>query len=59
MTFEDAISETSPQTGDREPIRIQFAHDKLGIAAALREAFAAAANDRSDHDFGQQLRPHK
>ena len=56
MTFEDAISETSASTGDLEPIRLQFAHDKLGIAAALREAFAAAANDRSDHDFEQLLR---
>lgn len=56
MTLEDAFSKKSEATGDREPIRLQFAQDKMGIAAALREAFAAAANDRSDHDFDQLLR---
>jgi hypothetical protein len=55
MSFEDAISETSAPTGDREPIRLQFAQDKMGIAAALRAAFAAAACDRSDRDFDELL----
>ena len=55
MTFEDAFSEAPAPTGDREPIRLQFSQDKMGIAAALRAAFAAAANDRSDHDFEQLL----
>ena len=56
MTFEDALTKKSAASGDREPIRLQFAHDKMGIAAALRAAFAAAACDRSDHDFDQLLR---
>jgi len=41
---------------DREPILIDFACDHLGIAAALRRAFTAAANDRSDHDFDDLIR---
>ena len=56
MTYEDAFSEKPAASGDREPIRLRLSHDKMGIAAALREAFAAAACDRSDHDFDQLLR---
>ena len=52
----DHASTDTPKGGDRESIRVHFAHDKLGIAAALREAFAAAAHDRSDHDFDKLLR---
>jgi hypothetical protein len=54
MTLDDANADTPP-CGDRELIRVHFAQDKLGIAAALRQAFAAAANDRSDHDFDKLL----
>ena len=54
MTPERACAE-KPQSGDRELIRVHFAQDKLGIAAALRQAFAAAAHDRSAHDFEKLL----
>jgi hypothetical protein len=40
---------------DRELIRVDFANDKLGIAAALRQAFAAAAQESSTHDFDRLL----
>ena len=54
MTPEHATIDV-PECGDREVIRVDFAHDKLGIAAALRQAFAAAAQDRSNHDFDKLL----
>ncbi len=41
---------------DRDVIRVDFANDKLGIAATLRQAFAAAAQDPSTHDFDKLLR---
>jgi hypothetical protein len=41
---------------DREPILVDFDCDHMGIAAALRRAFTAAAHDRSDHDFEELLR---
>ena len=43
-------------TRDRDVIRVDFANDKLGIAASLRQAFAAAAADQSTHDFDKLLR---
>jgi hypothetical protein len=55
MTLEDAIANKPACVGDREPIRLQFTQDKMGIAAALRQAFTAAAHDKSDHDFEQLL----
>ena len=56
MMLEDALSPMPEPQRDREVIRVDCANDKMGIAAALRQAFAAAANDRSDHDFDQLLR---
>jgi hypothetical protein len=55
MNPEAARFEKTEVARDREVIRIDFAHDKLGIAAALRQAFAAAANDQSNHDFDKLL----
>ena len=55
MNFASACNESQPPTRDREVIRVDFAHDKLGIAAALRQAFAAAANDPCRHDFEKLL----
>ncbi|MDQ3144797.1 MAG: hypothetical protein M3Q57_07970 [Pseudomonadota bacterium] len=40
---------------DRAPILIDFPCDRMGIAAALRQAFTDAANDRSNHDFEKLL----
>jgi hypothetical protein len=57
MEEEDVVK---PQTDwsqmDRRVIRVDFpsAHD--GIAAALRRAFAAAASEPCDRDFGEVLR---
>lgn len=50
-------TETHPSPSrDRDVIRVDFANDKLGIAATLRQAFAAAAQDPSTHDFDKLLR---
>jgi len=40
---------------DRNVIRVDFDDDRNGITAALRRAFAAAANERSTHDFERLL----
>jgi hypothetical protein len=60
MSFNDAMTESRAQERDRdrdrELIRVDLAHDKLGIAAALRQAFAAAAQDSSTHDFDRLLK---
>jgi hypothetical protein len=56
MSFEDASTQTCETERDRDLIRVDFAQDKLGIAAALRQAFSAAAHDKSSHDFDQLLR---
>lgn len=55
MSLETALTHTVSPTRDREVIRVDFTNDPLGIASALRRAFAAAANDRSDHDFEKLL----
>ena len=55
MNFEAASHVDRAHPRDREPIIVDFPCDHLGIAAALRRAFAAAANDRSDHDFEELL----
>ncbi len=55
MRFETALTQSASLARDREVIRVDFDNDSLGIAAALRRAFAAAANDRSDHDFEKLL----
>ena len=48
------VEELSP-TCDREVIRVDFTHDKLGISATLRQAFAAAAHDECTRDFEKLL----
>jgi hypothetical protein len=57
VSFADAptCSNEREDDRDRDLIRVDFAHDKLGIAAALRQAFAAAAHDKSTHDFERLL----
>ena len=42
-------------TRDREVIRGDFTHDKLGISVTLRQAFAAAAHDECTRDFEKLL----
>ena len=56
MMMEAASTGHSTGTRDRDVIRVELPWDSQGIAAALRRAFAAAANDRSDHDFEELLR---
>ena len=41
---------------DREIIRVEFPTEHAGIAAALRRAFNAAAEEPSDRDFEALLR---
>ena len=41
---------------DRQVIRVDVAPSHAGIAAALRRAFEAAANEPSDRDFADLLR---
>jgi hypothetical protein len=55
MNLEDALMSTCSTERDRELIRVDFANDKLGIAAALRQAFAEAAHEHSTHDFDRLL----
>ena len=63
MNFEAAMTKHSATaTGrereserDREVIRVDFSHDKQGIAAALRHAFSAAAQEPCDIDFDRLL----
>ncbi|MCY7340114.1 MAG: hypothetical protein LH465_09245 [Sphingomonas bacterium] len=56
MILASASSDTALPACDREVIRVDFADDRMGIAAALRRAFHAAACARSDHDFEKLLR---
>ncbi|MCY7397476.1 MAG: hypothetical protein LH466_01380 [Sphingomonas bacterium] len=56
MSPQAAYEECQSPTRDREVIRVDFADDKLGIAASLRQAFAAAAHDPCARDFDQLLR---
>ena len=51
MTYEVAYVQPSSPARDRELIRIDFSSDSLGIAAALRQAFATASHAESTHDF--------
>lgn len=41
---------------DRKLIRVDIPHAHAGITAALRRAFAQAAAEPSDRDFGELLR---
>ena len=40
---------------ERHLIRIDMVQDKFGVSAALRRAFAADANDASEHDLERLL----
>ena len=55
MNAPDYHSHAAIRKGDREVIRVDFADDRMGIAAALRQAFTAASCDHSDHDFDKLL----
>jgi len=55
MNMEFAPHSRTVSSRDREVIRVDFADDRMGITAALRRAFAAAATDRSSHDFERLL----
>jgi hypothetical protein len=41
---------------DRRPIRIDMPPEHVGVMAALRRAFQAAAEEPSDRDFADLLR---
>jgi hypothetical protein len=41
---------------DRRPIRIDLPPEHMGVMAALRRAFEAAAREPSDRDFAELLR---
>lgn len=41
---------------DRQPIRVDMPPEHVGVMAALRRAFQAAADDPSDRDFADLLR---
>ena len=56
MSLDAAVAQHPSPTRDREVIRVDFANDKLGIAASLRRAFAAAAHDQCTRDFDKLLR---
>jgi hypothetical protein len=51
MTVKAALAQTPSAARDREVIRLDFPNDKLGIAASLRRAFAAASQDECTRDF--------
>ena len=51
MTVKAAYAPSPPAARDREVIRLDFPNDKLGIAASLRQAFAAASQDECTRDF--------
>lgn len=55
MNFEVATATLSASQRDSDVIRVDFADDKLGIAAALRQAFASAAQDQCTRDFEKLL----
>jgi hypothetical protein len=51
MTQKAAYAQSPSAARDREVIRLDFPNDKLGIAASLRRAFAAASQDECTRDF--------
>ncbi len=55
MNLEAAITKDRSPARDREVIRVDFANDKLGIAAALRKAFSVTAHEPCDIDFARLL----
>lgn len=55
MSFDATLAQSPLPTRDRDVIRVDFPNDKLGIAASLRQAFAAAAHDPCTRDFEKLL----
>lgn len=55
MSFDAAFAQTPSPVSDRDVIRVDFSNDLLGIAASLRQAFAAAAQDQCTRDFEKLL----
>lgn len=55
MSMTAALTNDRTHSRDNEVIRVDFTCDHMGIAAALRQAFAAAANERSAYDFDELL----
>lgn len=51
MSFETALTRSPSPTRDREIIRVDVSDDRLGIAASLRQAFAATSHDECTRDF--------
>jgi hypothetical protein len=51
-----SVSASDLNVMDHRVIRVDVEPTHAGIAAALRRAFAAAATDPSDRDFGDLLR---
>ena len=51
MTPKAALAHCPSESRDREVIRLDFPNDNLGIAASLRQAFAAASHDECSRDF--------
>ena len=56
MNFEAAMIKDPSPARDREVIRVDAGLDRLGIAAALRQAFSAAAHEPCEIDFDRLLR---
>ncbi len=56
MNFGAALTHRVPPSRDHDEIRLDLPNDKLGIASALRDAFAVAAQEPCDIDFDRLLR---
>jgi hypothetical protein len=52
----DSVSASDAKTMDRRTIRVDLPPTHVGITAALRRAFEAAASEPCDHDFADLLR---
>jgi hypothetical protein len=52
----DKSMATAAREMDRRPIRVDVPPEHVGVMAALRRAFQAAANEPSDRDFADLLR---
>jgi hypothetical protein len=56
MEGEKKSMEAAVMDWDRRPIRVDMPPEHMGVMAALRRAFQAAANEPSDRDFAELLR---
>jgi hypothetical protein len=52
----DRSMATAAREMDRRPIRVDMPPEHVGVMAALRRAFQAAANEPSDRDFADLLK---